>query len=127
MAKVRPGDIVSIVNPIRNRVVNTGYINLRNPDKLSGKVPEGIPQNALKVIEDLIGWGILTVDQPEAISARRQEDPLDVELINEYKSLNARDAVSFLSSVGSIRRQRFLLYEKETKNRKSVLQRFSSV
>ena len=63
MVNVKPGDIVRIVDPMKNRVVNTGYVNLHVPDLLYSKIPKGVPQRDLKVIDNLIEWGILAIEE----------------------------------------------------------------
>lgn len=123
MGLVKPGDFVCIKNPERNSLVKAGRLHLKTPHEISVQVPEGISKQDIKLLDSLVEWGILEIrEQP--ILHTKEIDPLDEGLFKEYDSMNARDSVKFISSLGDSRRSKFLDYERGNKKRKTVLKVF---
>ena len=125
MGLVKPGDSISIKNPERNSLVKAGRLQLKTPDSITIVVPDGIDRKDLKVLDHLIEWGVLALNEVPQKQERQEEyDPLDMELLSEYKSLNSQQAIGFIERLSSKRQDRFIQYERGHKNRKTVLRVF---
>lgn len=124
MGMLKPGDMISIKNPERHSLVKAGKLLLKSPDSMSMIVPDGLARQDLNLLERLIDWNIIVVNE---VAVRPSEsDPLMSELINEYDSLKAHEATSFVMGLSESNRQKFLEHEKAHKNRVTVLREFNS-
>jgi hypothetical protein len=125
MGMLKPGDMISIKNPERHSLVKAGKLLLRSPDSMSVIVPEGLDRQDLTLIERLIEWNVIVVNEV-AVRPSEEGDPLMAELINEYDLLNAREATTFLKGLSETNKQKFIDHEKGHKNRVTVLREFNS-
>jgi hypothetical protein len=124
MGRVKPGDTVAIKNPERHSLVKAGKLILRRPDMLSVIVPENISQPDLKVLDSLVDWNIILVNQEPLCLIQQEDDPLMSELITEYDELTAQEAVAFLRRLSGNNIKKFIDYERVHKNRTTVLKVF---
>jgi hypothetical protein len=123
MGRVKPGDTVAIKNPERHSLVKAGKLILQGPDILSMRVPDNISRPDLKVLDSLVDWGIILVNE-EPLCLLQQDDPLMSELVTEYDEFTVSEAIDFLRKLSTCNIKKFLDYESKNKNRTTVLKAF---
>lgn len=119
--QVKPGDIVTIKHPEKNSLVKAGKIQLRVPDSMFAVVPNTITKRDLLLLDSLVDWDILVVNNSPVESFSVDED------IEEYENLNVNDALDFINAMNALcseRATKLLEYEGLHKNRKTILKAF---
>lgn len=124
MGRINPGDKISIKFPERNSLVKAGKLVLKVPDSISAVVPNTITKKELGLLERLVDWDILLVNEIPSQPSLEEMDSLDEELLFEYGALKSKEAISFISKLSEKRRFKFLDYERYHKKRKTVLKAF---
>jgi hypothetical protein len=125
MGRVKTGDMISIKNPARHSLVKAGKLLLKAPDNVSMIVPEGLSLPDMSLLDSLVDWNIIVVNE-ESVCQPSNSDPLMSELITEYDSLKAADAVKFIQGLSTTNQKKFIDYERVNKNRTTVLKAFSA-